>query len=223
MQKTPPRGEQFSINGWRLVQGSNTAIFSYSCDVYGSFEEQVTFPGPAGALASLTEHDGKTLLDLLSVALGVSTYKLAAARALRLPPMTAGGFAMAEALYTEGLAEFYARNNLPYPADLKITSDATIPSRNGKPPAAGPALVAFGGGKDSYVAREVIRTAGDDVQLTSVVLSEAVQSVLTATAPEDVLFINRRLDPKLSNIAPQAYGGHVPITAINMLVLAMTA
>ncbi|WP_370336575.1 hypothetical protein [Parvularcula marina] len=222
MSENPPRGTHFQILGWRLMK-ANRVAFLFDCDVYGAFEETVDFPGPDGALARLAESEGREILTLLGVALGVSSYKLAAAPRIALPPLSPAGKDMARALYTDGLAEFYVRNTLPWPADI-IFDGPDLPGISASEQSfEGPALVAFGGGKDSYVARAILREAQQEVQLTSVVLGDAVRHVLSATAPEDVLFIDRRLDPKLYEVAPRAFGGHVPITAINMLILAVTA
>lgn len=220
METTPPRGTQFTCQGWKV--DGQTVRFAYHCDVYGEFEEQVSFPRDAQALSTFARADGGRLLDLLGVALGVSYYKLAAAKFLHLPPLTTEGRAMAEALYTEGLAEFYVRNNLPYPADLVFEGEMT-PSGAGTFRDPGAALVAFGGGKDSYVARAILEEAGDTTQLVSAVLGPSVKAALESTAPSPLLFLDRRLSPHLYEIAPKAFGGHVPITAINMLMLVVLA
>ncbi|MEE4210494.1 MAG: hypothetical protein V2I43_14675 [Parvularcula sp.] len=170
------------------------------------FARQGTIPGP--------------LLNLLHVALGVSTYKANAAGTVVLPPLTPAGRAMAEALYTEGLAEFYVRAGLPYPPLLTFEGK-TIPAQPAKASLAGGRmpLVAFGGGKDSYVAGRLVEAAtGHAPRYACVVLSDAVEEVLTRTAPDTPLFVRRSLDPKLFGLEG-AFQGHVPITAINMLIL----
>ena len=222
MTSAPPRGTHFEYRGWSLDRGTTRLRFAYYCDVYGIFEEEVTFPGAPEDLSALSANGGCPLFHLLGVALGVSYYKLAAAPVIDLPALPPAGRKMAEALYTEGLAEFYVRNGLPYPADLAFRSDSAE-SRNGTPLGPGPALVAFGGGKDSYVARAIIQAAGDTVDLTSVVLAESVEAVIASTAPKRPLFIQRRLSPRLYEVAADAFTGHVPITAINMMILAIAA
>ncbi|MEO1659093.1 MAG: hypothetical protein AAFR65_15375 [Pseudomonadota bacterium] len=209
---TPSRGARFRF-GDALIDGS-VARFTFACDRYGVFEETVDF-----------EVQGQVpegLLTLLHVALGVSTYKAAAAQEIVFPALTRAGRAMAEALYTHGLAEFFVRSGLPYPAPTKfdgaITAAAAGELRWDRQP-----LVAFGGGKDSYVAGAIAENAlAAQPQFASVVLSDAVAATLTATAPSPLLFVKRSLDPKLLGLKG-AFSGHVPITAINILVLTIAS
>ena len=223
MPDVPTRADRFAIGDWSVRDGA--LVFGFDCDRYGRFEERVWFPGapvpdrPNPAL--------RRLVTLLHVALGVSAYKAAAARTLALPPLAPAGRAMAERLYTGGLAEFFVRAGLGYPPGTAFEGAAPAPTGDAPPPAVSPvtpgtALVAFGGGKDSYVARAVALAAGDDVTLCSVVMSDAVAGAIAATAPEPVTMLRRALDPKLLAIR-DGFGGHVPITAINALVLALYA
>ncbi len=190
------------------------ARFTFECDRYGSFEETVEFgikgPVPEG------------LLTLLHVALGVSTYKAAAAERIVFPPLSPAGRTMAEALYTDGLAEFFVRSGLPFPADTHFDGEA-LPGAEGALQWDGQPLVAFGGGKDSYVAGDIVKRAlGEAPLFASVILSDALAKTLSATAPTELLFVRRSLDPKLLSL-DGAFSGHVPITAIQMLVLTIAS
>lgn len=213
----PSRADRFAFPGWRVEDGR--LVFAFDCSRYGAFEEMVWFPD--ASVPSEPDEGLSRLIDLLHVALGVSTYKAAAARRVALPPLTPGGRAMAERLYTEGLAEFFVRAGLGYPPGTAFEGEALVSGGSGEPSGDG-ALVAFGGGKDSYVARAIAEEAGDAVTLCSVVMSDAVEAAITATAPEPVTFLRRSLDPKLLALT-DAFGGHVPITAINALVLTIYA
>jgi hypothetical protein len=80
-------------------------------------------------------------------------------------------------------------------------------------------LVAFGGGKDSYVAGAIVeRATGEAPQYTSVVLGGTVEKVLQQTAPSELLILRHKLDPKLLALK-DTFSGHVPITAINILTM----
>ena len=215
MSKTYPRGELFAFPGWR--REGDRLVFSFDCSRYGPFEEWVDLPEGTGPLSPATGR----LVTLLHVALGVSTYKAAAARRVAFPPMGPAGRAMAERLYTEGLAEFFVRAGLPYPPGTVFEhQDAPPMTSHDAASARGPALVAFGGGKDSYVARAIAQEAGDEVELAAVVMSDAVEAAIRATAPAHVAIVRRGLDPRLLSLKG-AFNGHVPITAINALVLAL--
>ena len=215
MNETHARGALFAFPEWR--REGDRIVFAFECSRYGRFEEWVALPT---GTAPLTPATGR-LVTLLHVALGVSTYKAAAARRIAFPPLGPAGRAMAERLYTEGLAEFFVRAGLPYPPDTVFEhQDASPTMTDDRTPADGPVLVAFGGGKDSYVARAIAREAGDEVRLASVVMSDAVRDAIQATAPEPVTIIRRGLDPKLLSL-DGGLGGHVPITAINALILTL--
>lgn len=202
------RGDVFSFT--EMAWNDGVARFGFRCSTYGDFTEEVRFD------TSCEVPEG--LLRLLHVALGVSTYKAAAARRVEFPALTPGGRAMAEALYSEGLAEFFVRAGLSYPPGTVFEGGACEPSVS-KPSEWQKPLVAFGGGKDSYVAGRIVEEAfGAQPQYASVVLSPAVKEVLTRTAPTPPLFIERSLDPKLLAVE-DGFTGHVPITAINILVL----
>ncbi|MCQ8184619.1 hypothetical protein [Parvularcula maris] len=202
------RGEHFRFGP--VTTEGQTVRFGFTCSRYGSFTEEVTFSSPAP--------DAPMLLTLLQVALGVSTYKAAAAERVTFPPLTKEGRAMAEALYTEGLAEFFVRADLPYPPLTKFEGEI-LPFMRGEPSGTAAPLVAFGGGKDSYVAGVIVEEAdGEAPAYASVVLSDAVEEVLRRTAPSELLIVRRKLDPELLALK-EGFSGHVPITAINILIL----
>ena len=238
---TRQQADTFEMTGWRLDDSLPVIHFEYICSRFGSFRESVSFPSIQTDLSHIIDEDLSGLISLLHIALGVSYYKCAAAQTIILPPIAAAQPAvndMAMALYTEGLAEFFIRAELPYPTTITLTTRPADklshdPLQNILPPAlpghsdqAAPksALVAFGGGKDSYVARAIIKKSGVDATLCSVVMSDKVAATLQATAPDPILFAHRDLDPKLKAVAEEgAFNGHVPITAINSLVLLILA
>lgn len=215
MSTQQTRSERFAFPGWRAE--GDTLVFAFDCARYGLFEERVILPGEVGAASS----DALGLIDLIYVALGVSTYKAAAARRIVFPPLGPAGQAMARRLYTHGLAEFFVRADLTYPPHTEFVFADAARQRSvadSAPPHT--AIVAFGGGKDSYVARAIAQEAGDDVTLASVIMSDAVAAAIQATAPSAVDFVRRTLDPKLLSLT-DAFNGHVPITAINALILTL--
>lgn len=226
MSQTRDRAESFTLTGWRADADEPSLHFDYSCTRFGAFRETVSFPMLEGGLAGLMDDGLSGLAAQLHAAIGVSYYKSAAAREVKMtsPWLTPAADAMIRALYTDGLAEFYVRAGLPYPPDLQfsLSAEARPDALPGFKPDNTPAeaLVAFGGGKDSYVAADIARRAGLSCRLCSVVLSEKVAAAIQRTAREDVLFLTRRLDPTLREVnAAGAFNGHVPITAINSLML----
>lgn len=224
----PDRGRRFTVKGWTPAPGRPEAVaFHYHCDVHGDFTEIARFSPAALPSLGMMDDGLQSLLTLFGMALGVSYYKLAAAPVIRVPSMSAAGIALAEGLYGPGLAEFAVRAGLPVTRALTIEADAPSTEAGGGAfadmPAPGHALVAFGGGKDSHVALRILDEAGTDVSLVSVILSEAVGAVLTATAPSPPRLLRRALDPRLPEATERGFGGHIPITAINTLMLTIEA
>jgi hypothetical protein len=215
---------RFSSLGW-AVRGE-AIDFSYRCDRYGAFVETITFPGRAADLAQLGAPQAR-LLDLTAAAIGVSYYKANAGGFIAVESglPTPQARALIEALYGEGLGEFYVRNNLPYPPALTI--DAAITGEAAPPAPARPAksaVVAFGGGKDSHVALALVERAGVKTELVSVALSDKIAQVIADCTDREVYFIGRKLDPRLiaANKAG-ALNGHIPVTAIHSLILTLYA
>lgn len=219
----PARSDQFTLLRWEQTPDTPELCFHYHCNLHGAFTERARFPLTPEKLAKLIDGPGAGLIDLLHVAMGVSYYKVGAAKRLTLPYRKPAAVRMAHALYTEGLAEFYVRADLPYPADMAIEPDVSEVVPQAMTIKEGPALVAFGGGKDSYVARHLVQSAGDEAVPCAVILSDAVRKAIQATAPEPVTFLERELDPRLKDVTPNGFNGHVPITAINMLMLSIFA
>ncbi len=218
-----PRSSIFTLTKWQ-AQGEEVT-FSYDCERFGAFTETLSLP------VALPDHPSShlsRLIDLLHAALGVSYYKAAAAQKISLPAFVHAPKAqtMIKALYTEGLAEFFIRADLDYPPQTEFIFTENAHQDFSKPVISTnqQALIAFGGGKDSYVADAICTKAGLATELASVILSDKVGTVLQGFSAKPLLLAKRHLDPKIRKIAEQgAYNGHVPITAINVLVLALIA
>ena len=116
------------------------------------------------------------LFDFASVLLGLSYYKAAALPELTVEmPLTVLLQTSITALYTDGLGEFYVRNELPFPPKFTLV----VPRKSHqkiKKGQTGPVrpLLAFGGGKDSHVSQSLLEDAGFETTFASVVLSETV-------------------------------------------------
>lgn len=219
----------FEILPWSVNAAGNTLQFDYVCPRYGAFSEHIEFP-IAASLETLRSREFADLAGLLACALAVSYYKLMPATALQI----AGHFTdtqkqMVRALFIQGLGEFYARNAQDYPPKITFNYIAeslgetyeglTAPVENTAP------IIAFGGGKDSNVSLEILSRLGYDCEAVSVVLSEKTQGKLASMSIKELTFIHRRLDPKLFalNKNSETLNGHVPITAMNSLILTIYA
>lgn len=204
-------------------------------------------------------HDDPRLsaaLEVLMVCAGTSYYKAAAPARVEGVPEWLAGFT--HELYLHGLAEFALVNDLDVvcPEVSTVQSAAGVssghPSSNGSSNGSSndsdngnnsvnrnnsvkrntPVLVAVGGGKDSIVAIEMLRTAlagggrpDSDQQLVlgSVRTHRAIEAT-AQVAHLRHLVVDRELDPLLFALNERgALNGHVPVTAINSAALAVCA
>lgn len=217
----------FEVKGWTL-EGERRLAFAYKSSKFGAFTEVVEFPEARLPLSMIAQRHS-ALLDVASVVLGVSYYKAdPVGSALLKRRLTPEAMRFARALYIEGLGEFYVRNGLPYPPDFEFRppADGAAPPGSGATaaPSSARAVAAFGGGKDSHVALALLERAGIPTEPTAVVLSEASARRLGAMSTRRLTLISRRIDPALlAANRSGALNGHVPITAINSLILVIYA
>ncbi len=193
----------------------------------GEIEFAETFDLPIGQAASHADRsavDG--LLSLLHWVAGVSYFKTAAPPAVRCdsgaPPPAAA--ALLEALYSEGLGEFAYVNSLPQLPHPRFPAREPSSSTGGRDaPDAQRALVPVGGGKDSAVAIETMRSSDRELVLFSVGDAPPI-SRTAAAAGLPRLIAHRHLDRQLATLNEAgALNGHVPITAIVTCVALLTA
>lgn len=87
------------------------------------------------------------------------------------------------------------------------------------------AACAFGGGKDSHVARAILEAAGAQSELVSVILSPRVGARLQSMTDAPLTLMTRVIDPRLITLSRsgEALNGHIPITGINSCLLALHA
>jgi hypothetical protein len=189
-----------------------------------NFTETLQFPPGGSADAARSAAFGK-LLDLTAIVLGVSYFKL------RAPERISAAFPLTEAqrdfaidVYSNGLGEFYARNNLNRFGRIRIEAPADMRHARPSPLLKDRALLPIGGGKDSLVSVELLESAGFDYVPFAV---NPKGPILTSVGKigKTSLYITRTLDPEMIRLGSQAgyYNGHVPSTAINSMIAALTA
>jgi hypothetical protein len=120
-------------------------------------------------------------------------------------------------IYSIGMGEFYYRNNIdfrelvhfPY---LDNKGEAIPFLRSDR------SLIGIGGGKDSIVAYELLKTAGE--QMTGFVVSHGPEHIVVDGVVKqmgiDTLRVKRQLDKQLTELNKRSdtYNGHVPVSAI---------
>jgi hypothetical protein len=159
------------------------------------------------------------LLRALHIGLGVSYYKTFVPPAFELGELF---LSPAEAeywngVYLNGLGEFLYTNKLE-PARLARFTGNTTAGDILHLEADHAGLLALGGGKDSIVAGELLRTL--TIPLSAYVLATGENHGQTAEVASamglELLGVQRTLDPRIMelNKRPDAYNGHVPISMV---------
>jgi hypothetical protein len=206
----------------RATYADGVAELVYAFDQGEDMVERIRFPG-APAVAPERRQAFDAALKLLHLVAGVSYYKAGVPPKIDAAPLDGATADLLDALYLHGLAEFAYRNGL----DLR--GRIAFP-RDGAAAAAAPALglprrtlVPIGGGKDSLVAVEAIKSIGGEATATWIGNSPLIAACAERTGLP-TLNIQRELSHVLFELNRLgAWNGHIPVTAINSVILAVAA
>jgi hypothetical protein len=230
-----------AVRGFRFVRcgfdaGTGVAELVYAFDDGPELVETITVPGAPFVLDGTRLHAAEQALRLLHLIAGVSYYKAAVPQDIRIDSYAIGAetAALLEEVYVNGLGEFAYRNGLDLRGRIRFPASKPPPSREG-PDGEGDkqdaaklglrhhALVAIGGGKDSLVSIEALRTAGVEQIVTWIGGSQLIRACAERTGLP-TLNIGRQLAPELFEYNRQgAWNGHIPVTAINSAILVFAA
>ena len=200
------------------------AELSYAFDDGEPLVERIRFPA-APALPPARQAAFDAALKLLHLVAGVSYYKAGVPPTIEVAdgPLDDATADLLDALYLHGLAEFAYRNGLDlrgrihFPRGgkaLPVAQALGLPKRT---------LVPIGGGKDSLVAVEAIKSIGGDATATWVGNSPLIAACAERTGLP-TLNIQRELAPGLFELNRLgAWNGHIPVTAVNSAILAVAA
>lgn len=212
--------DSFTYTDYAFSNDNKTVEFNYEL-IHGSkkysLSEKLTFPTP---LDIAVIHP---TLRALHLALGISYYKIF------LPPTISYSYDMPKKeaefwndVYQNGLGEFLYVNKLPKERiasfqvqDSQKNKFADINLNNS-------ALLGIGGGKDSIVAGELLKSIG--IGVSGFVMATGEQLGQTKSVAEVMgvylYAVERILDKQLLTLQeePNAYKGHVPISLIFALV-----
>ncbi|WP_246372956.1 UDP-N-acetyl-alpha-D-muramoyl-L-alanyl-L-glutamate epimerase [Marilutibacter spongiae] len=231
---TPASGswkfQRDAIEAFRFVRcefdaDTGVARLVYAFDDGPELVETVTVPGAPFALEGERARAVEQALRLLHLVAGVSYYKAAVPRAIRIEGygIDAATAALLDDIYLNGLGEFAYRNGLDLHGHIRFPADgeAHTPA-----PALGlrrHALVAIGGGKDSLVSIEALRGLGVEQTVSWIGGSQLIRACAERTGLP-MLNIGRALAPALFEYNRQgAWNGHIPVTAVNSAILVLAA
>ena len=125
-------------------------------------------------------------------------------------------------LIIKGMGQFFYENRIDWrsPNFLKIINlQRTVPCRfSGEQFSAKSKnryLVPMGGGKDSIVTLEKLKTGGKETNCFVVNPTEATKKVLKVAGVKNPIIIERKIDPTLLELNKKGYlNGHTPFTAL---------
>jgi hypothetical protein len=216
---------RFEFTGWQLDGRSLHLGYRLSAGAEPDvdFDEVLALPATLPA-PDPSDAATRAAIEVVHRTFGVSYYKVSCPREVIAAPVPESVARYWDTLYSEGLGEFFFRNG------IELTDRVHFPRSTGAVTQAPHgacenerALVLVGGGKDSVVAREVLRHAG--VACDAFALGSAPWIERSAAAMGLSLHtVGRTLDPKLFELnARGALNGHVPISACIAAVAMLVA
>lgn len=218
-----PQATQFNFLGYQGDKSNTRFTFQYSIDFKGKdslyFTETLILPSPLKANKEISAK----FLEPLSLALGISYYKLYCPKKITTPfTLSKEQAEFWNTVYKKGLGEFFYRNNLdpniiasfPYGKATPTPSHIAVGNT---------ALVGIGGGKDSIVVSELLK---EMPKIGNSTPTKPISFVLETQKEDRVVNdvidiignpsfkIKRFLDSQLFLHHEGAYNGHIPISAI---------
>ncbi len=220
----PQAAKRFIFESYSLDRATSTVLFAYSQELEnGSLEtyvETLVFPVASEAWDKVDPPALESALRGLHLVLGLSYWKMYCA-----PEMVLNGFFLSseqakfwETLYTNGMGEFFYKNKIDFRGLVNFPSAAKeiTPLRSASVEMTGErCLIPIGGGKDSLVTVEMIKSLGLDFDLFTLGTS-TIQKRTADVGGKDPLVVTRILDKRMLELSKsgQAYNGHIPITAV---------
>ncbi len=227
------------IHAFRFVRcgfdaTNGIASLVYAFDDGPELVETVTVPGAPFALDGDRAVAVERALRLLHLIAGVSYYKAAVPPEIRIDgyAIDAETAALLQSVYRNGLGEFAYRNGIDLDDRIRFPVGAASAAMVASIAAdAAPTLsslrhhafVAIGGGKDSLVSIEALRSVGVEQTVCWIGGSQLIAACAARTGLP-TLNIGRQLAPQLFDFNRQgAWNGHIPVTAVNSAILVLAA
>ncbi len=208
----------------RCGHADGVAELVYAFDDGPELVERIRFPD-APALDAARRPAFDAALRLLHLIAGISYYKAGVPGAIVVegPAPDADTADLLDTLYLNGLAEFAYRNGLDLRGRIAFPRDGEAVAPAGSLGLPRRTLVPIGGGKDSLVAIEAIKTLGDAAGVAWVGNSPLIAHCAERTGLP-MLNITRELSPVLFDYNRMgAWNGHIPVTAVNSAILVLAA
>ena len=204
---------------------TGVASLVYAFDDGPEMIERVTVPGAPFTLEGERAAAVQQALRLLHLIAGVSYYKAAVPGEIRIDSYAIDDAtaSLLENIYVSGLGEFAYRNGLDLHGRVVFPRSASAAAPAGAAGLRQHALVAIGGGKDSLVSIEALRSAAVEQTVTWIGNSQLI-AACAARTELPTLNLGRAIAPELFELNRQgAWNGHIPVTAVNSAILVLAA
>ena len=219
-----------AIRAFRFVRctfdaATGVAQLVYAFDEGPELIETITVPGAPFRLDGARRAAAESALRLLHLIAGVSYYKAAVPGEIRIEgySIDADTATLLESIYVNGLGEFAYRNGLNLHERIRFPHDDDSLPHAPSLQLDHHALVAIGGGKDSLVSIEALRSLGVAQTVTWIGGSQLIAACAARTELPS-RNIGRQLAPALFEYNRQgAWNGHIPVTAVNSAILVFAA
>ncbi len=210
-----PKAKTFRFRGYNFSTKLLKITFDYRIEFFDrgalDFRETITLPKSPKNISS---EELRSFLEPLHLMLGISYYKLFCPSKIKLPFKISKEQAdFWNTVYRKGLGEFLYRNKIdpkkvakfPYAKTKNQPIDIKVLDR---------ALLGIGGGKDSIVAAELLRS----LAVTSFVVETQKKDKISENVMKNIGYpsfkIKRNLNPKIFEAHAGGYNGHIPISAV---------
>ncbi|MEO6075789.1 MAG: UDP-N-acetyl-alpha-D-muramoyl-L-alanyl-L-glutamate epimerase [Dokdonella sp.] len=196
----------------------------YAFDDGPELIERIGFPD-APVLLPERESSFAQALRMLHWIAGVSYFKAGVPPEIYIegdPPDTTSA-AFLDRLYLHGLGEFGWHNGIDLRGKIRFPSSTTSATNASSAGLQRRSLVPIGGGKDSLVSIESLKSTGDPAHVVWIGSSPLIAACAARTGLP-MLNISRQVSPVLFDYNRHgALNGHVPVTAINSAILVVAA
>jgi len=159
----------------------------------------------------------KSIIDNLMLILGISYWKTYCPKEIIIESnfLDKDQADFWNTVYTKGLGEFFYKNKIDFRGLVEFPYKDIIEKNPTSFPRQDRILLGLGGGKDSIVTAELLKSQNKDFDLFMVGASQIQEDVAEVIGKKPIVF-KRELDSKLFDLNRErgTYNGHIPISVI---------
>jgi len=215
---------KFIFKGYeaRLEKGEVLFYFGFTGEKNIDFTEKISFPP---VVTRPPEPILKSILDSLMLILGISYWKAYCPKEIIIESnsLNKEQAEFWDTVYIKGLGEFFYKNKIDFRGLIKFPFNENAVSAPTDFPRKNRSLLGLGGGKDSIVVAEILKSQNKDFDL--ITGDSGIQQEVALAIGKKPLIVKRELDSKLFDVNKEsgAYNGHVPVSVYYAFILLLAA